>query len=785
MTLWTPASITTDLWLDASDTSTLTLSGNELTYISDKSGNSRDFNQTTSANRPDSGLSTLNGLNILDFAASCLNSVPAKEVWNFLHNGTTYSIYAAVKFGVIADPNALYGLVGNSKVSSSNDGLSVWFDDRAAQSRNNGAGHVLGAGSILDNYTGNDKIPANTAMVFELVADPSNATPSLRSGICKNGEATFNRNNTRTSAPSTANADFLLQIGALGGDTFKMTGQLGELIITQSLDTTEHDKIVGYMAWKWGLEGNLPSGHPYEFAAPTLPVVPSSSFGPSAGSSGGPIVVLQTVRKIVDMPYSLMESIRNLVNMLYGMKLAAIVNLRYGDLTELRKITYLRYGDLALIRRVIDVLYGDLSSYRNLVNIDYDLMSQVRGLINIPYHILQGEVRNLVNLPYDLQLLDVHKNIIDIIYAIASGEAIEEITSLSVINEDGYELNPFHINIEKDEGDPCIRIEMRSNDENDYVKNPIKKKVTVTVNSDSYIVLVEDVEISTQISEDGQQLEDVYSFKLSSPCMLLDAPYADLLTEELSGMASFIADYVAGTVGDFSPYGIEWNLIDWNIKEKIFTVNDASPISILETLASVCGGILQSKKDGTLELRPEYPTNIPDYGTTSPSVFLTDQDNFYSISSITERYQGYNNFLVGDVSPDVEGLEIKSEQLTSTTREVRVFQVPFNIDDTIQLKTSGGEHVEISEKGVVSILIEDEEIEIVDGEGSVSYPIYSVKDYSYLETDLGDISAEEDKTVSTNVKENSILTISYYTKFRKYVVKDEKIENVQFWPEIV
>lgn len=510
---------------------------------------------------------------------------------------------------------------------------------------------------------------------------------------------------------------------------------------------------------------------------------PSSSS--PAVSSGGQPIVLPTIRQIVDMPYSLMESIRTLVTMLYGIKLSAIVSLRYGDLTELRKITNLRYGDLSLIRRTIDVLYGDLSKHRNIVNLDYDLMAQVRGLVNLPYHIIQGELRALIDLQFDLQLLDIHKNIINIIYSIASGESVEEITTLSVINEDAYELNPFHIDIEKDEGNPCIRIEIRSNDETDFVKNPAKKMVQTTVNADVYTVLVEDSEISTQVSEDGTEVIDVYSFTMMSPCFLLDSPNADLLSEELSGMASEIVAYVASTVPEFDAYGIDYNQLDWHIPPGVFVVNDMSPIAIIEKIAAACGGILQSKNNGTLEVRPEYPTNIPAYDTATPTVFLTDQENFYSVNSTSERYNDYNNFLIGDIEPDVAGLTIKIENISSTTREVKVFQVPFDNDDTIQLQTSGGDHVEIREYGIEDLLIEGEEVEIVDGEGTTSSPIYNLVKYSYAETNLGSITATEDKTLSSATSGNSIVRVDYYTKYRKFTAKDEKIENVQFWPEVV
>lgn len=32
----------------------------------------------------------------------------------------------------------------------------------------------------------------------------------------------------------------------------------------------ETDRLFGYAAWHWGLQANLPAGHPYKAAAPTV-----------------------------------------------------------------------------------------------------------------------------------------------------------------------------------------------------------------------------------------------------------------------------------------------------------------------------------------------------------------------------------------------------------------------------------------------------------------------------------------------------------------------------------
>jgi len=62
-------------------------------------------------------------------------------------------------------------------------------------------------------------------------------------------------------------------IGANAGATTSFfDGDIAEIVVVQdALGTSDREKLEGYLAWKWGLEGNLPSGHPYKNAAPTKP----------------------------------------------------------------------------------------------------------------------------------------------------------------------------------------------------------------------------------------------------------------------------------------------------------------------------------------------------------------------------------------------------------------------------------------------------------------------------------------------------------------------------------
>ena len=67
---FSPLDLSPTLWLDASDTSTITEVGGAVSQWDDKSGSNLDLVQATAANQPTSGTRTLNGLNVLDFDGS-------------------------------------------------------------------------------------------------------------------------------------------------------------------------------------------------------------------------------------------------------------------------------------------------------------------------------------------------------------------------------------------------------------------------------------------------------------------------------------------------------------------------------------------------------------------------------------------------------------------------------------------------------------------------------------------------------------------------------------------
>jgi hypothetical protein len=79
-------------------------------------------------------------------------------------------------------------------------------------------------------------------------------------------EQSLDVNNTSAQASGDTN----MVIGAASSNASSpFLGLLGEAVLMANYSSTDSPKTEGYLAWKWGLQSQLPSSHPYKSAAPT------------------------------------------------------------------------------------------------------------------------------------------------------------------------------------------------------------------------------------------------------------------------------------------------------------------------------------------------------------------------------------------------------------------------------------------------------------------------------------------------------------------------------------
>jgi len=250
---FSPLDLSPVLWLDASDTSTITEVAGAVSQWDNK-GSLGDFTQATAALQPTTGVTTQNGLNVIDFAADYLRSADAASAWNDLHNGTSW-IAAFVAIGTFAADSSC-GLLGTT-LATAQIGASVLLDDRPAAGDQVFSTFVSkgSAGNyVIRNLGDSLSFPRNSWNLGSLINDPDNGTAADRSRLFLDDGAA-QANNTLTNAPVTTNATNTLDIGSYGNGQGLLTGSIAELIIVTGSNATESNRqaLRDYLNNKWAV----------------------------------------------------------------------------------------------------------------------------------------------------------------------------------------------------------------------------------------------------------------------------------------------------------------------------------------------------------------------------------------------------------------------------------------------------------------------------------------------------------------------------------------------------
>jgi hypothetical protein len=246
MALWTPASITTALWLDASDSSTITESGGAVSQWDDKSGNGITMLPNLSY-KPTYDATGINGLPAVLFPGPYYHMIGAQT---FALTATDYFVAIVYEGDAPTDSNPRYMGFRNANTNFQ----AGWNSSNCYFTRVGGTTHDTNSSFTT---TGTPHIVCHGYESSTSILSVDGELAALGTG----------------GAPT---SDSIMSVGKVvisGGYRdasydFKANGHIAEVIISAGVDTDTRQKIEGYLAWKWGLEANLPSGHPYESAAP-------------------------------------------------------------------------------------------------------------------------------------------------------------------------------------------------------------------------------------------------------------------------------------------------------------------------------------------------------------------------------------------------------------------------------------------------------------------------------------------------------------------------------------
>ena len=238
------------LWMDGADSSaaSMTLSGSTVTVWKDKSGNN---NHTTArSGTPTLTSSAINGKSAISMAGGYYTGPFATaNTGNQAHSFGVMTIESST--GVWPRPLSL----GRPGANDYPDSTTTFMIIRYAGTQAVGIGRNGQYLSVnIPAYSSPFLVQSSHNGALEYMSVNGTLTPSsLNTGQTGNFNIT----------------SYGLGVNTNTGDYFVWNGYYAEVIYYNvQLSDANRQKVEGYLAWKWGLQANLPVGHPYKSAAP-------------------------------------------------------------------------------------------------------------------------------------------------------------------------------------------------------------------------------------------------------------------------------------------------------------------------------------------------------------------------------------------------------------------------------------------------------------------------------------------------------------------------------------
>ncbi len=223
--------------------------GDPQSTIADSSGNGFDTTQAGIA-RGTLAAADLNGLNTIRLTDSAAQRYPLSA--SIMSGSAAGSFYLVYK-GVATSTNYCVMDIGTSGSNS-----HYPFSD------NN---HYNDFGSTVRKSCGAATNAVTSYRILSIYSAASDWAYYVDGGTGGSGGGTTALFSTGTNTVGWATSN--IHLGANAGLGVFLNGWIAEAFFTNAKQsTTDRQKAEGYLAWKWGLTGNLAAAHPYKSVAP-------------------------------------------------------------------------------------------------------------------------------------------------------------------------------------------------------------------------------------------------------------------------------------------------------------------------------------------------------------------------------------------------------------------------------------------------------------------------------------------------------------------------------------
>ncbi|MDX9896476.1 MAG: LamG-like jellyroll fold domain-containing protein [Desulfofustis sp.] len=481
----------------------------------------------------------------------------------------------------------------------------------------------------------------------------------------------------------------------------------------------------------------------------------------------------------LDQRYGLAVALSGHLEQPYSFLLQAWLAQYYGDARQLRAHLIQRYGNVPVLRAWLEQLYEDGRPLAVWLEQPWQMSAPLLAHLAQRYGIAAGKLETFVEQLYHLH---EHPQLAAILlqpYLIGDLErTTHEFDYEASIG--GVPVSPHVVNWDFRRSRYYGTIELTLKEQAEALLAVPGAELAFLFGGTDYRFVIED---GWEETSGWSALS--YRVAAHSRTKRLGAPHAAPITGTVGpGLASEVCAALV------APYGIT---LAYQIADCYLAPIEAegeTPIDLIRRILPE-QAVLQSGPAGdVLYVQWDVEVPVPRWFTAPPAATIDDLTGFVQTSETSDPQPGYNRYEIVDQQTAQDNSQLVSEQIDGRTMECRQYLSPWDDALAFDLIHTAGSHVSIEPFGIVT-RTETETVEIVDGAGRTRYPIDAVLSTAWRAADLGEVAVADDGIIDAEHKRSwdaahetytggdSLLEISYRTRFWRWLVRSPRIEQVQ------
>lgn len=457
-------------------------------------------------------------------------------------------------------------------------------------------------------------------------------------------------------------------------------------------------------------------------------------------------------------------AVRSVLDQPWAIKTGASLDQPWGDSPITRAALYQPWGDAAAIRSILKQPWQDALASRATLVQPWAISVSARAMLDQPWAITAEGVRALLDQPWLIADVEPVRAYLHQPWSIAADDAVLRYTVTVAVG--GQQVRPASVTIEGDLAEDSLSCELQLESEADYLRCRDGMDILVAIVSSAGSEQFELVVTVLRINEEFGNAQ--YIVEGLSRSVLMGPPYSLGYSGPLEGLASSIATTLVP--------GVDWQTVDWEIPPGLWTASGETRLELLKQLAAAVGAVVQADPDGSVRVQPEYRHAVNRWSAVAADVVLIETLDCFTVGSTFDPRSGFNRYLVGDQATSGAQVTLELSDVSPGVKEARVYEVPWT--GKLTLTHSGGEWAAIVDIGVEE-REETDTVEFVGGAGRIRFPVYKVSAVTWLQADLGTLTAAEDGAVAATIAGQSLARITYTTRCRLWKVVDAQPEQLQ------